>query len=238
MYQIKNLNSEAIMELRISLETIAVITFICIQLTNQNSLGGTPLYGPNDKIVLLNNTNFQSTICGSSTAWLVEFYSSWCGHCIHFAPTFKELAEDVYSWRGVMAVAAIDCAMEYNMPTCREYEIMGYPTIKFFSPNTLKGDMGTERQNREKTVPSIKADMVRYLTDVQLSGKGATSWPRLVPASVSGLELKIWDSGAVLAILMVETVNATLGSEVMLDTSQMLRELSVPLVLAKVEITA
>ena len=50
------------------------------------------------------------------------------------------------------------------MPTCREYEvsggcvvdcnsyqydqIMGYPTIKFFSPNTLKGDMGTERQNR------------------------------------------------------------------------------------------
>jgi len=124
------------------------------------------------------------------------------------------------------------------MPTCREYEIMGYPTIKFFSPNTLKGDMGTERQNREKTVPSIKADMVRYLTDVQLSGKGATSWPRLVPASVSGLELKIWDSGAVLAILMVETVNATLGSEVMLDTSQMLRELSVPLVLAKVEITA
>ena len=71
-----------------------------------------------------------------------------CGHCIHFAPTFKSLALDVHSWRGVMAVAAIDCAMEANMPTCREYEVMGYPTIKFFSPNTPAGDMGHERQNR------------------------------------------------------------------------------------------
>ena len=120
--------------------------------------------------MLLNTTNFQSTICGSSTAWLVctmhlfyfyftlldhpcqvEFYSSWCGHCIHFAPTFKSLAEDVYSWRGVMAVAAIDCAVEANMAVCREYEIMGYPTIKFFSPNTPAGDMGHERQSRSVT---------------------------------------------------------------------------------------
>ena len=110
--------------------------------------GGSPLYDSNDKIVLLNNTNFQSVVCGSGTAWLVEFYSSWCGHCIHFAPTFKTLALDVNSWRGVMAMAAIDCAMEANMPICREYEVMGYPTIKFFTPNTPAGDMGHERQNR------------------------------------------------------------------------------------------
>merc|ERR1719300_1586324 len=88
MYQIQNRYSEAIMELRISLETIAVITFICIQLTNQNSLGGTPLYGPNDKIVLLNTTNFQSTICGSSTAHgvvtvstLLQHLKSWQRMC-------------------------------------------------------------------------------------------------------------------------------------------------------------
>ena len=109
---------------------------------------GGALYDDHDKITLLNSTNFQSTICGSSTSWLVEFYSSWCGHCIHFAPTFKQLALDVHSWRNVMAVGAIDCAQEINMPTCREYEVMGYPTIKFFSPHTVQGDMGTERLNR------------------------------------------------------------------------------------------
>ena len=42
-----------------------------------SSLGGSPLYEPGDQIVLLNNTNFQPTVCGSQRAWLVEFYSSW-----------------------------------------------------------------------------------------------------------------------------------------------------------------
>ena len=53
------------------------------------------LYGPTDNITILNFLNFKSTVLGSSTTWLVEFYSSWCGHCINFAPTFKNLAADV-----------------------------------------------------------------------------------------------------------------------------------------------
>ena len=31
----------------------------------------------------------------SETWWIVEFYSSWCGHCQHFAPTWKEFAVEV-----------------------------------------------------------------------------------------------------------------------------------------------
>ena len=75
---------------------------------------------------------------------------------------------------------------------------------------------------REKTVPSIKTDMIHYLAGLQRSGKtGGVSWPGLVPASVSGLEINnIWDSGAVMALLLIEPVNATLGSELLLDTSQ------------------
>ena len=71
-------------------------------------------------------------------------------------------------------------------------------------------------------MPSIKTDMVHYLTGLQRSGKsGGASWPVLLPATVSGLEIKdIWDSGAVMALLIIEPVNATLGSELMLDTSQ------------------
>lgn len=34
-------------------------------------------------------------LTNSSTAWFVEFYSSWCGHCQHFAPTMKELGRDI-----------------------------------------------------------------------------------------------------------------------------------------------
>jgi len=31
----------------------------------------------------------------SPTLWLVEYYSSWCGHCQEFAPIFKALAKDI-----------------------------------------------------------------------------------------------------------------------------------------------
>ena len=33
---------------------------------------------------------------------------------------------------------------------------MGYPSIKFFSPGTPKGDMGEERASRDKSIPAIK----------------------------------------------------------------------------------
>ena len=53
-----------------------------------------PLYSENDVgINLLSVDNFKATVLNSEAAWMIEFYSSWCGHCIRFAPTFKELAK-------------------------------------------------------------------------------------------------------------------------------------------------
>lgn len=43
----------------------------------------------------MNIADFKSTIMATSNAWLIEFYSSWCGHCIDFAPAFIQLANDV-----------------------------------------------------------------------------------------------------------------------------------------------
>ena len=38
-------------------------------------------------------------------------------------------------------MGAIDCANDDNMPTCREYEVMGYPTLKFFPPKSGKEEL-------------------------------------------------------------------------------------------------
>ena len=43
------------------------------------------LYNSNDKLVILVAKNFSSTVYQSETAWLIEFYASWCGHCQTYA---------------------------------------------------------------------------------------------------------------------------------------------------------
>lgn len=54
------------------------------------------LYNASDNVVVLNVTNFKSSVYGDTKGWLVEFYNSWCGFCFRFAPVWKDFANDVY----------------------------------------------------------------------------------------------------------------------------------------------
>jgi thioredoxin-like negative regulator of GroEL len=53
---------------------------VALALGNQISL-----YNAGDKVTILTSQNFSSTVYNSSTAWLIEFYASWCGHCQYYA---------------------------------------------------------------------------------------------------------------------------------------------------------
>ena len=57
---------------------------------------GRGLYNGDDKVTVLNATNFKNTVYGTSNAWIIEFYNSWCGFCHRFAPVWKSLALDIY----------------------------------------------------------------------------------------------------------------------------------------------
>lgn len=93
------------------------------------------LYNATDKVHILNDTNFKSSVVDQKHSSLVEFYNSYCGHCRRFAPTYKELAADCWPWRDIVKIHAIDCAAEENNDICREYEVMGYPSLRYFGPN-------------------------------------------------------------------------------------------------------
>ena len=60
-----------------------------------------------------------------------------------------------------MGVGAIDCANEANMPTCRQYEVMGYPTLKFFPPGATPADVGEARESHNKENKDVRADMAK-----------------------------------------------------------------------------
>ncbi len=50
-----------------------------------SSANSVSFYNATDKITILNSDNFLSTVYHSDTAWLIEFYASWCGHCQSYA---------------------------------------------------------------------------------------------------------------------------------------------------------
>lgn len=175
------------------------------------------LYNASDHVVILNITNFKSHIYNSKSSWMVEFYSSWCGHCIRFAPIWKTFASSIVSWRTVVQVGVIDCANDDNNPICREYEVMHYPTIKFFSVNSKPGTLGLEiKKGNDAT--SLQNLLIKQLEIEQQEGRGS-SWPNIVPYRKNELE-SIWKAvtnDVKYCLLIFETPDSYLGTSVILD---------------------
>lgn len=61
------------------------------------------LYTEEDPLVILSSGSLKSSVTNSSSAWLLQFYSSWCGHCVQYSSTWKVLAEDVKGTRSAVA---------------------------------------------------------------------------------------------------------------------------------------
>ncbi|XP_067056320.1 sulfhydryl oxidase 1-like [Acropora muricata] len=118
------------------------------------------LYSSVDHIVLLENDTISNVIHNSPSAWVVEFYSSFCGHCHAFAPTWKRLSRMAKDWRQIIHVGAIDCAEERNLATCTHYRVEGYPTVKFFNASASSSDIGDPFRG-EKTLLNLLHEMVK-----------------------------------------------------------------------------
>ncbi|XP_011880806.1 PREDICTED: sulfhydryl oxidase 2 [Vollenhovia emeryi] len=180
-------------------------------------LGGQSLYNASDDVVILNATNFKSHVYGSARSWLVEFYNSWCGFCYRFAPTWKALASDVLPWSDIVVVAAIDCADDDNNPICREYEIMHYPMLKYFSINAHPPSLGIAIEKGD-SVDSVRHNLISRLETEQQEGRGST-WPNIAP--YRNVEITdIWKtvpSHVKHFFLIFEATDSHLGAEVILD---------------------
>ncbi|XP_044733959.1 sulfhydryl oxidase 2 isoform X2 [Chrysoperla carnea] len=184
--------------------------------SKQNEFPG--LYTLDDNIELLTNDNFDKKLYGKKYSWLIEFYSSWCGHCQKFAPFWKSFALDVLDWTNFIKIGAIDCAQEDNTPVCRQFEIMGYPTVLYFHENYEAGpkNFGSPMKSFGG-VDYLRAHLIEMLKNEQSKGS-AKHIPSLLPyidENVNGL----WDlvENKPFVFVIVENTNSTLCAEIILD---------------------
>ncbi|KAH8374103.1 hypothetical protein KR200_001597 [Drosophila serrata] len=136
------------------------------------------LYDDNDKVVRLNVDNFNATVLDQNRGALVEFYNTYCGHCRRFAPTYKVIAEHLLPWSEVLIVAAIDCAAEENNGVCRNYEVMGYPTLRYLGPGfqPSAGHYGQSLLTQDETeIRGLLAGMLA--AENMTSSHNNTLWP-------------------------------------------------------------
>jgi len=130
------------------------------------------LYNVNDTLLELDYSNINATLYGKETAFFVEFYSSWCGHCIHFAPEWRKLAAETYQWSKVIQLGAINCASEENFPVCTQFEIKGFPTLKLFPARAVSGQKGLEVKQRK----DYRSKMIDYI-EMHLDAHRPKHWP-------------------------------------------------------------
>eukprot|EP00112_Aurelia_sp_Birch-Aquarium-sp1_P021676 Seg5896.1 transcript_id=Seg5896.1/GoldUCD/mRNA.D3Y31 product="Sulfhydryl oxidase 1" protein_id=Seg5896.1/GoldUCD/D3Y31 len=165
---------------------------------------------------ILDNSTIKHKIYKSSRVWVVEFYSSWCGHCHAFAPTWRRFAKQIQAWDKVVKAGVIDCAEDKNLDTCRAYEIQSFPTVKFFNAKLEnESDTGVNFKG-QKTEKTIRHALIKFIEKQEKLDQR----PEFQPADIHAIEsFTSKRTEAKILVLVFEEEESFIGKELILDTS-------------------
>ncbi len=76
-----------------------------------------------EKVLHINESNFESEVLKSDVPVLVDFWAEWCGPCKMLAPVFQELAEETPNVK--FAKVNVDDAGDL----AAKFKIMSIPTL-------------------------------------------------------------------------------------------------------------
>mmetsp|Transcript_92923 Transcript_92923/g.248657 ORF Transcript_92923/g.248657 Transcript_92923/m.248657 type:complete len:133 (-) Transcript_92923:58-456(-) len=88
--------------------------------------------------VELSKDTFDSAVTKSGKSAFVKFFAPWCGHCKRMKPDWDKLG-DAYSGHNSVVIGDVDCTQHKDL--CSQFDVKGYPTLKYFTKSTgAKGE--------------------------------------------------------------------------------------------------
>lgn len=87
-----------------------------------------------EKVIPVNDLNFQAEVLDSAIPVLVDFSATWCQPCRAIAPFVNQLAGE---YEGRVKVTAID--IDESPATAQKYQIRGVPTLLMIKGGKVVG---------------------------------------------------------------------------------------------------
>jgi len=144
--------------------------------------------GSSDDVIELTDSNFDKLVLQSDDMWLVEFFAPWCGHCKNLAPHWAKAATQL---KGKVKLGALDATV--HQIKAQQYEVRGYPTIKYFAAGK-KDSSSAEEYNGgrtesdivnwalEKLAENVPAPEIEQVTSKDIFSESCESKPLCVVA--------------------------------------------------------
>ena len=111
---------------------------------------------------MLSEANFHEYVINSENhelildrPWFLLFYAPWCGYSQKFMPIWKDFHAKN---KELINIGSIDCSAQNSKVLCMEYNIMGYPSLRFI-PLELPFDKQRPVMhafNLDRTVPILE----------------------------------------------------------------------------------
>ncbi|GMT02928.1 hypothetical protein PENTCL1PPCAC_25102, partial [Pristionchus entomophagus] len=176
------------------------------------SVASDSLYDPTDPILELDNDNFNASVYGQKRAFFIEFYSSWCGACIGYAPTFKKFARQLESWSPIVQVTVVNCADDKNQPLCREHQIAAFPTLKYIKYNSHSAAEAITFTGDKHDLVGLPLQVAQMVHD-NWETERPPEWPSFEPIAPSTTVKEIWSAaeGANLVAVVAQEEPALLA---------------------------
>lgn len=87
-----------------------------------------------DKVINVNDINFDSEVLKSNIPVLVDFSATWCQPCKAIAPLVNQLAGE---YEGRVKVTAVD--IDESPATASKFQIRGVPTLLLIKDGKVVG---------------------------------------------------------------------------------------------------